>query len=128
MAIFGPKSAILEFFEHFFQKSKILQPYGQIETKIKSIPPPNPKLWPKTAVIFEKSKLAGQKISFLAKSAEPLKIFKKSRLAQQRMRIRTGGENFSPIGPASPEKSVLIRTLCQKVIVLVYMTSSSCPL
>ena len=119
MAIFGPKSAIMDLFWHFFSNSKNLQWYGQNETKTKSIRPPNPELQAKTVAIFEMAKFWDQKISFWAKSPEPLDILKKSRLAQQRIRFRTCGENFSPIRPASPEKSGVIRTKFPKVIVLV---------
>ena len=119
MAIFGPKSAIMDFFWNFFSNSENIKRYGQNETKIRLIPSPNQELWPKRVEFFEMGKFWDQKISFWAKSPEPLDIFKKSRLAQQRIRFRTCGENFSPIRPASPEKSGVIRTKFPKVIVLV---------
>ena len=116
---FGPKSAIMDFFWNFFSNSENIKRYGQNETKIRLIPSPNQELWPKRVEFFEMGKFWDQKISFWAKSPEPLDIFKKSHLAQQRIRFRTCGENFSPIRPASPEKSGVIRTKFPKVIVLV---------
>ena len=119
MAIFGPKSAIMDLFWHIFSNSKTLQWYGQNETKTKSMRPPNPELQAKTVAIFEMAKFWDQKISFLAKSPEPLDKLKKARVAQQRILSRRRGENFSPIRPANPEKSGVIRTFFPKVIVLV---------
>ena len=124
----GPKSAIMDFFQNFFSNSKILQPHGQNETKTKSTPPSNAELWPKRFAIFEKSKNFRPKNGFLAAILEPVAGSEKKCLVHYAVPYRACGENFSPIRPASPEKSAEGRTDFAKVIQLVGMTSSSCPL
>ena len=119
----GKNPPLWIFFQNFFSDCKILQPSGQNETKIKSIPPPNAELWPKRFAIFEKSKNFGPKNGFLAAILEHVVGSVKKCLVHYAVTYRTCGENFSPIRPASPEKSVEGRTDFAKVIQLVGITS-----
>ena len=95
---------------------------------MKSIAPTNPELWPKRFAIFEKSKnRAFQKWKWSA-ILEPVAGPEKKCLAHYAVSYRVCGENLSQIRPPVPEKSALLRKNFQKVIQLVGITSSSCPL
>ena len=123
----GQNPPLWIFFQDFFSNSKILQPHGQNETKTKSTPPSNAELWPKRFAIFEKSKNFRPKNGFLAAILEPVAGSEKKCLVHYAVPYRACGENFSPIRPASPEKSAEGRTDFAKVIQLVGMTSGRSP-